>query len=487
MTIQLKDGNLWREQAYIDGQWASGKETLEVVNPATGEVLAKVPNMGAAETERAIAAAQAALPAWRGMLASERGKILRKWADLQREHLDDLCKILTAEQGKPLGQARAEIESGIGYVEWMAEEGRRVYGDLIPTHNASHRLLTMKQPVGVCAMVTPWNFPSSMITRKCGPALAAGCTVVIKPSELTPLSAFALAELAERAGIPKGVVNILTGDAKAIGAAMTKSDIVRKFSFTGSTAVGKLLMKQCADTVKKISLELGGNAPFIVFDDADLDKAVEAAIASKFRNAGQTCICANRIFVQDGIYDAFAEKFTAAVKAMSVGNALEREVDIGPMIDERGMKKVEEHLQDAVAKGGRVAAGGKRHELGHSFFQPTVVTDATRDMKCFSEETFGPFAPLFRFKDEAEVIGLANATEYGLAAYFYARDMARVFRVAEALEYGMVGVNSAAIVAPQAPFGGWKQSGMGHEGSKYGIEDYLELKLVALGGLWVCP
>ncbi len=483
--VSLKDAKLWQPNAYIDGGWAtadSGK-TIDVVNPATGEVIAKVPDMGAAETQRAIDAAAKALPAWRGMLAVERGKLLRKWAELQTQHLDDLCLILSAEQGKPLSQARAEILGGIGYVEWMAEEGRRVYGDIIPTHNNSHRLLTFKQSIGVCAMVTPWNFPSSMITRKCGPALAAGCTVVLKPSELTPLSAFALAELAARAGIPKGVINIVTGDAKSIGEAMMKSDTVRKFSFTGSTAVGKLLMKQAADTVKKISLELGGNAPFIVFDDADLDAAVDAAIASKFRNAGQTCICANRIFVQEGIYDAFAKKFTAAVAGMSVGNALEGEKDLGPLINDKAVQKVEEHLKDAVAKGGTVTTGGKRHALGQTFFEPTVVTGATRDMQCFREETFGPLAPLFKFKDEAEVIRLANDTEYGLAAYFYARDMARVWRVAEALEYGMVGVNSGAIVAPQAPFGGWKQSGIGHEGSKYGIEDYLELKLVALGGL----
>lgn len=483
--IALKDTGLWQPKAYIDGAWAqadSGK-TIDVINPAIGEVIAQVPDMGGAETQRAIDAAAKALPAWRGMLAIERSKLLRKWAELQTQHLDDLCLILSVEQGKPLSQAKAEILGGIGYVEWMAEEGRRVYGDVIPTHNTSHRLLTFKQSVGVCAMITPWNFPSSMITRKCGPALAAGCTVILKPSELTPLSAFALAELAARAGIPKGVINIVTGDAKSIGEAMMKSDVVRKFSFTGSTAVGKLLMKQAADTVKKISLELGGNAPFIVFDDADVDAAVDAAIASKFRNAGQTCICANRIFVQAGIYDVFSQKFTDAVKKMSVGNALEGEKDLGPLINDKAVQKVEEHIKDAVAKGGKITTGGNRHTLGQTFFEPTVVTGATRDMQCFSEETFGPLAPLFKFTDEAEVISLANATEYGLAAYFYARDMGRVWRVAEALEYGMVGVNSGAIVAPQAPFGGWKQSGIGHEGSKYGIEDYLELKLVALGGV----
>lgn len=482
--LQLADPKLFRSQAYIDGAWAmaDGGALIDVINPATGGVLAQVPNMGAAETERAIKAAAAALPAWRGMLAEQRGRILRKWAELQREHLDDLCKILSAEQGKPLSQAKAEIESGIGYVEWMAEEGRRVYGDVIPTHNNTHRLMTLKQAVGVCAMITPWNFPSSMITRKCGPALAAGCTVVIKPSELTPLSAFALAELAERAGIPKGVINIVVGEAKPIGEAMTKSDVVKKFSFTGSTAVGKLLMKQCADTVKKVSLELGGNAPFIVFDDADIDRAVEGAIISKYRNAGQTCVCANRIFVQAGIYDAFAEKFTAAVKKMTVGDALKGEHDIGPMINEKGVEKVEEHLKDAQSKGGKVTTGGHRHALGQTFFEPTVVTGATPEMKCFREETFGPLAPLFKFTDNQEVIEMANDTEYGLAGYFYARDVARIWRVAEALDYGMVGVNSVSIVSPQAPFGGMKQSGMGKEGSKYGIEDYLTIKLVALGG-----
>lgn len=484
-ALRLNDAGLFRTMGYINGQWASAKsgETVDVINPATGEVLAQAPHMGAADTQSAIDAARDALPSWRAMLAEDRGRLLRKWAELQTQHIDDLCRILTAEQGKSLAQAKGEILSGIGHVEWMAEEGRRVYGDVIPTHNNSHRLITLKQPVGVCAMVTPWNFPSSMITRKCAPALAAGCTVVIKPSELTPLSAFALAELAERAGIPKGVINIVTGDAKAIGTAMMQSDVVRKLSFTGSTAVGKLLMKQAADTVKKVSLELGGNAPFIVFDDADIDKAVEAALLSKFRNAGQTCICANRIFVQDSVYDTFADKFTAAVKKMTVGNGLEGNPDIGPVIDMKGLQKVEAHVKDAQDKGGVITTGGQRHALGQTFFEPTVVKNATREMQCFREETFGPVAPLFRFKDEAEVIALANDTEYGLAAYFYARDMGRVWRVAEALEYGMVGVNSASIVAAQAPFGGWKQSGMGREGSKYGISDYLEVKLLAIGGL----
>lgn len=484
-VLKLKDPSLFRQQAYVDGAWvkADSGKTIDVINPATEEVIGTAPNLGAAETKRAIEAAEKAWKEWRNMLAADRAKILKKWADLQTEHLDDLCRILTVEQGKPLAQSKAEIQSGIAYVEWMAEEGRRVYGDVIPTHNAAHRLVTYKQPIGVCAMITPWNFPSSMITRKAGPALAAGCTVVIKPSELTPFSAFALAELAERAGIPKGVLNIVTGDAQPIGKEMTESPIVRKMSFTGSTAVGKILMAQCASTVKKMSLELGGNAPFIIFDDADIDAAVQGALASKYRNAGQTCVCANRIFVQDGIYDAFAEKFSAAVKAMKVGNGLEDGVEIGPMINMKGLEKVEIQLKDAQDKGGKVTVGGKRHDLGATFFEPTVVTDATTDMQCFSEETFGPMAPLFRFKTEEEAIKLANDTEYGLAAFFYAKDSARIWRVSEALEYGMVGVNSVSIVAAQAPFGGWKHSGMGKEGSKYGIEDFLQIKLVSQGGI----
>ena len=484
-SLKLKDTKLFHQQAYINGAWvnADSGKTIDVENPATGDILGAVPNLGGAETKRAIEAAQAAGEAWRSLPAGERARILKCWAGQQMEHLDDLCRILTSEQGKPLSQARAEIESGIGYVEWMAEEGRRVYGDIIPANNKSQRMLTYKQPVGVCVMITPWNFPSSMITRKAAPALAAGCSVVIKPSEMTPFSALALAELAERAGIPKGVLNIVTGDAQPIGKEMTENPIVRKLSFTGSTAIGKLLMAQCAPTVKKLSLELGGNAPFIVFDDANLDEAVPAAIISKFRNAGQTCVCANRIFVQEGIYEKFAEKFTAAVKAMKVGSGLEAGIDQGPMINLKGLEKVEQHLQDATAKGAKLTTGGKRHALGGSFFEPTVVTGATPQMKFFREETFGPLAPLFKFKTEEEVIKLANDTEYGLAAYVFTTDIGRIWRVSEALEYGMVGVNSVSIVAPQAPFGGWKQSGMGTEGSKYGIDDYLEIKLVALGGL----
>lgn len=483
--ITLKDAKLFRQHCYINGEWSnadSGK-VVEVHNPATGDLLGTVPNMAGSDTKRAIDAAHKALDGWRSMLAADRAKILKKWADLIVENADDLGRILTTEQGKPLAQAKLEVTGGASYVEWMAEEARRVYGDLIPTHNKTHRLITMKQAVGVCAMITPWNFPSSMITRKCGPALAAGCTVVIKPSEMTPYSALALMELAERAGIPKGVINVVIGDAAPIGKEMTDSDIVRKLSFTGSTPIGKLLMAQCAATVKKISLELGGNAPFIVFDDANIDDAVTGAIMSKYRNSGQTCICANRIFVQEGIYDAFAAKFTEAVNKMKVGNGLEDGVEQGPLINIKGVEKVEDHLKDAIAKGGKVTTGGKRHSLGHSFFEPTVVTGATTDMKFFSEETFGPLAPLFKFKTDEDAIRLANDTEYGLAAYMYTNNMARIWKVSEALEYGMVGVNSMAIVAPQAPFGGWKQSGMGTEGSKYGIDDYLELKLVAMGGL----
>jgi succinate-semialdehyde dehydrogenase/glutarate-semialdehyde dehydrogenase len=484
-AMNLKDPALLRNLAYIDGGWvkADSGKVIEVTNPATGEVIGSVPNLSGAETKRAIEAAQKAFVTWRSLLATERAAVLRRWTQLQTEHLDDLCKILTVEQGKPLAQARAEILSGIGYVDWMAEECRRVYGDIIPTHNKTHRLVTMKQPVGVCAMITPWNFPSSMITRKTGPALAAGCTVVLKPSEMTPFSALALAELAERAGMPKGVLNIVTGDAAPIGKEMTESDIVRKLSFTGSTAVGKMLMAQCADTVKKVSLELGGNAPFIIFDDADMEAAVQGALASKYRNSGQTCVCANRIFVQDGIYDAFAKKFKDAVEAMKIGNGLEEGTDLGPMINMKGLEKVERHIADATQKGGTVVTGGKRHALGQTFFEPTIVTGATTEMSFFREETFGPLAPLFRFKTEEDAVALANDTEYGLAAFLYSRDMSRIWRVTEQLEYGMVGVNSVSIVSPQAPFGGWKHSGMGTEGSRYGIDDYLELKLMALGGI----
>lgn len=483
--FKLQDTALLQDHAFIDGTWtrADSSKTIDVYNPATGDKIGAIPDLGAAETRRAIDAAQKAFPLWRDMLATERAAILKKWAGLINANIDDLCRILTVEQGKPLSQAKAEILNGSSHVEWMAEEGRRIYGDIIPTHDKTHRLTVIKQPVGVCVAITPWNFPSSMITRKLAPALAAGCTVVLKPSELTPFSALALAELAKRAGMPAGVLNIVTGHAKDIGAEMTSNTLVKKLSFTGSTAVGKLLMSQCASNVKKLSLELGGNAPFIVLDDADIDEAVKGAMLSKFRNSGQTCVCANRIFVQDKIYDVFAEKFIAAVKKAKVGNGLEPDMDQGPLINDKAVEKVEAHIKDATAKGGRIATGGKRHALGHTFFEPTVVTEATKEMTCFTEETFGPFAPLFRFKTDAEAIALANATEFGLAAFVYSRDVGRVTRVSEALEYGMVGVNTTSINAPQAPFGGWKESGLGSEGSKYGIEEYLNRKLIVVGGL----
>lgn len=483
--LSLKDPALFRTQAFIGGEWVGDKAAsrLTVVNPATGLALGTVPDMGAEGAEAAIAAANAAWVGWRELTAKERSAILRKWTDLIRTHIDDLCRILTTEQGKPLAQARGEIISGADYVDWMAEEGRRVYGDVIPTQNRNYRILVLKQPIGVSAMITPWNFPSSMITRKAGAALAAGCPVVIKPAELTPFSALALAELAARAGMPRGVFNIVTGLPEPIGRAFCDSPVVRKLSFTGSTAVGKKLMAQCAGTVKKVSLELGGNAPFIVFDDADIDAAVSGAIVSKFRNSGQTCICANRIFVQDGVHDAFVEKFTRAVAKMKVGNGLDEGVELGPLINSRGLEKVEAHLADAVAQGAKVVGGGKRHALGGTFFEPTVIAGALPGMRFFAEETFGPLAPVFRFKTEAEAVRLANDTEYGLAAYFYSKDLARVWRVSEALEYGMVGINSFLLATEQAPFGGVKESGIGREGSKYGIEDYLEIKYLSIGGL----
>jgi succinate-semialdehyde dehydrogenase/glutarate-semialdehyde dehydrogenase len=488
MTVleqSLQDARLFHRQAYINGAWvdAANGKTMTVVNPANGAVLGAVPHMGRTDTKLAIEAAEAALTGWKEMLAVDRAKILKKWADLIVENVNDLALILTTEQGKPLAQAKAEILGGAGSLEWMAEEGRRVYGDIIPTHHKNMRLLTVKTPVGVCAAITPWNFPSSMITRKIAPALAAGCVVVLKPSELTPFSALALAELATRAGIPKGVFNIVIGEAKEIGAELTENPIVRKLSFTGSTAVGKLLMAQCAATVKKISLELGGNAPFIIFEDANLDEAVTGALLSKFRNSGQTCVCANRIFVHEKIYDVFAQKFTAAVAAMKVGNGLEDNIDQGPMINPQAIDKVEAHLADALAHGAKVMTGGKRHALGGNFFEPTVLCNATPAMRFYKEETFGPLAPLFKFSSEAEVLAMANDTVYGLAAYVYTHDMGRIWRLSETLEYGMIGMNNITIVAPQAPFGGVKQSGMGREGSKYGIDDYLDIKLVSLGGI----
>lgn len=483
--LGLKDEKLFRQQAYINGQWvdADSGRTVNVTNPATQEIIGTVPVCAASETRRAIEAAQAAWPSWRALVAKQRHDILMRWANLIVENIDDLSRILTIEMGKPLDQAKGEILSGVAYVEWMAQECRRIYGDIIPTYDNSARIMTVKQPVGVTAAITPWNFPSSMITRKTGAALAAGCPVVIKPSELTPYSALALAELAARAGIPAGVFNIVTGSAAPIGKEMCENPIVRKLGFTGSTPVGKMLYAQCADTVKKISLELGGNAPFIVFEDADLDKAVPRAIASKFRNSGQTCICANRIFVQEKVYDAFAEKFVAAVKKMKIGNGLEAGVDMGPLIVEKGVEKAEEHVADATKRGAKILAGGKRHALGGLFFEPTVLTDMTTEMQVFREETFSPVAPLYKFRTEEEVVRLANDTEYGLAAYFETNDMGRIWRVGEGLEYGMVSVNGAAIATAQAPFGGFKESGIGREGSKYGIDEFLEIKQISIGGI----
>src|SRR5437762_3996048 len=482
-ALPLKDPKLFREQCYIDGQWVSAdaKKTLAVIDPASGQTLGTVPDMGAAETRRAIQASERAWPAWRAKTAKERAVILRKWFDLMMASQDDLAQLLTAEQGKPLAEARGEIAYGASFIEWFAEEGKRAYGDIIPTHQADKRILVTKQPIGVCALITPWNFPNAMITRKAGPALAAGCTVVIKPAGQTPYSALALAELGERAGIPKGVLNVITGDSKAIGAELCANPIVRKLSFTGSTETGRMLMRQCADTIKKLSLELGGNAPFIVFDDADLDAAVEGALASKYRNAGQTCVCANRIYVQDDVYDTFARKLTEKVKALKVGRGTDAGVTIGPLIDEQGLKNVEEPVADAVAKGAKVVLGG--HKLQGRFFEPTLLTEMKPDMKVAREETFGPVAPLFRFKDDAEAIRLANDSEFGLCAYFYSRDVGRVWRAAEALEAGIVGINVGIISNEVAPFGGVKQSGLGREGSKYGIEEFVEIKYLCVGGI----
>ena len=482
-SLSLKDSKLFREQCYIDGQWldAESRKNVPVHNPATGAVLGSVPDMGTTETKRAIEAADRAWPAWRAKTAKERAAILRKWFDLMMAHQEDLAQVMTAEQGKPLAESRGEIAYGASFIEWFAEEGKRVYGDTIPSPWADKRIVIMKQPIGVSAMITPWNFPNAMIARKAGPALAAGCTVVIKPAEQTPFSALAMVELGERAGIPKGVLNIITGDAATIGKELCANPKVRKLSFTGSTEVGRILMRQSADTVKKLSLELGGNAPFIVFDDADLDAAVEGALASKYRNAGQTCVCANRIYVQDKVYDTFASKLTEKVKGFKVGAGNEPGVVIGPLIDEQGLKKVEAHVADALSKGGKVILGGKRHERGGLFFQPTVIADVTPAMIVSREETFGPVAPLIRFKTEDEVIGLANDSEFGLAGYFYSRDVGRIFRVAERMETGIVGANVGIISTEVAPFGGVKQSGLGREGSKYGIEEYLEVKYLLVG------
>jgi succinate-semialdehyde dehydrogenase/glutarate-semialdehyde dehydrogenase len=480
--LRLADPGLVREQNYLAGEWIDGDggRTVEVTNPATGAVLGTVPSVGAEETRRAIAAANAAWPAWRARTAKERAAILRRWFDLMLANQDDLAKIMTAEQGKPLAESKGEIAYAASFIEWFAEEGKRVYGDTIPQHQADKRIVVLREPIGVCAAITPWNFPAAMITRKVGPALAAGCPIVVKPASATPYSALALAVLAERAGVPEGVFSVVTGSAKAIGGEMTANPVVRKVSFTGSTGIGKVLLAQCAQTVKKTSMELGGNAPFIVFDDADLDAAAEGAIASKYRNAGQTCVCANRLLVQDGVYDAFAARLAERVAKLKVGNGMEAGVTTGPLIDPAAVAKVEEHIADAVARGARVVTGGKRHALGGLFFEPTILADVTPAMKVAREETFGPVAPLFRFRDEAEALRMANDTEFGLAAYFYARDLGRVWRVSEGLEYGMVGINTGLISTEVAPFGGVKESGLGREGSKYGIEDYLEVKYLCM-------
>jgi len=482
--MKLTDSNLLRTQAYIGGKWenANGGATHDVMNPATREKIGTVPDMGAAETRRAIEAAHAAFPAWAAKTAKERAILLRRWYELMMANQEDLAALMTAEQGKPLAESKGEIAYAASFLEWFAEEGKRLYGDTIPGHQADKRILVLRQPVGVVAAITPWNFPSAMITRKAGPALAAGCTFVCKPAIQTPYSALAMAELSVRAGIPPGVFNIVTGaGAGGIGTEMTSNPIVRKLTFTGSTSVGKKLMAQCSETMKKISMELGGNAPFIVFEDADLDAAVAGAIASKYRNTGQTCVCANRLLVQSSVYDAFTRKLADAVAKLRVGDGLKGVTDQGPLIDTKALAKVEEHIADAVAKGAQVASGGKRHALGGTFFQPTILTNVTPDMKVAREETFGPVAPLFRFETEAEAVRMANDTEFGLAAYFYTRDLARSWRVSEALEYGIVGLNTGIISTEVAPFGGVKESGTGREGSKYGILDYTELKYVCVG------
>jgi len=482
--MKLTDSKLLRMQAYIGGKWenASGGGTQDVNNPATNEKIGTVPDMGAAETRRAIAAAKEAFPAWAAKTAKERAVILRRWYELIVANQEDLAVLMTAEQGKPLAESKGEISYAASFIEWFAEEGKRVYGDTIPGHQADKRILVLRQPVGVVAAITPWNFPTAMITRKAGPALAAGCTFVCKPAIQTPYSALAMAELAERAGIPAGVFNIVTGaGAAGIGGEMTSNPDVRKLTFTGSTGVGKKLMAQCSDTMKKVSLELGGNAPFIVFEDADLDAAVAGAMASKYRNTGQTCVCANRLLVQSGVYEAFTKKLVEAVSKLRVGDGLKGVTEQGPLIDAKALAKVEEHIADAVSKGAHIASGGKRHALGGTFFQPTIITNVTPEMKVAKEETFGPVAPLFRFETEAEAVRMANDTEFGLAAYFYTRDLARSWRVSEALEYGIVGLNTGLISTEVAPFGGVKESGMGREGSKYGILDYTELKYVCVG------
>jgi len=483
--MELENPSLFRQQCYVDGAWADADSgaTSAVTNPADGSALGTVPNMGAGETRRAIEAANAAWPGWRERTAKERSQILRRWFDLIMENQEDLARLMTAEQGKPLTESRSEVVYGASFVEWFAEEAKRVYGDTIPPHQSDKRLVVIKQPIGVVASITPWNFPIAMITRKCAPALAAGCTVVAKPASATPFSALALAELAERAGIPGGVFNVVTGSSKEIGGELTSNPIVRKLTFTGSTEIGKVLMKECAGTVKKVSLELGGNAPFIVFDDADLDAAVEGAIASKYRNTGQTCVCANRFLVQDGVYDDFADRLCKAVADLKVANGMEDGAQQGPLIDMAAVEKVEEHIADATAKGARAIVGGHRHSLGGTFFEPTVLVDVTPEMLVSREETFGPVAPLFRFGTDEQAVAMGNDTEFGLAAYFYSRDIGRIWRAAEGLEYGIVGINTGIISTEVAPFGGVKESGIGREGSKYGIDDFVEIKYLCMGGI----
>jgi len=480
----LADRRLFREACYLDGAWVSaGVGSIEVDNPATGDRIGAVPKLGAAETRDAIQAARRALPRWQSTTAKERAAAMRRWFDLMMANQEDLARLMTIEQGKPLVESRGEVAYAAGFVEWFGEEAKRVYGDTIPPHQADKRLVVLKQPIGVVGCITPWNFPLAMVTRKTAPAIASGCTVVLKPASQTPFSALALAELASRAGLPKGVFNVVTGSATEIGAELTSNPTIRKLSFTGSTSTGKLLMAQCADTVKKLSLELGGNAPFIVFDDADIDAAVDGAIASKYRNSGQTCVCANRLLVQEDIYDTFARKLAEAVGKLRVGPGLDPDVTQGPLIDDRAMAKVEHHVRDATSKGARVLVGGHRHRLGGRFFEPTVLTDVTTGMVLAREETFGPVAPLFRFASDKEAVAIANDTEFGLAAYFYGRDITRIWRAAEALEYGIVGINTGLISTEVAPFGGMKESGIGREGSKYGIEEFVEIKYLCFGGI----
>ena len=480
LKSMLKDPDLLATQAYMAGEWVDGEKTFDVTNPARGDVVARVADVDRAATAKAIAASDAAQKDWAAKTAKERANILRRWYELMVEHADDLAVILTAEQGKPLAEAKGEVLYGASFIEWFAEEAKRIYGETIPGHQPDKRLMVIRQPIGVCAAITPWNFPNAMITRKVGPALAAGCAVLVRPASLTPLSALALGVLADRAGLPKGVLSIVPStDSRGIGQEFCENPLVRKLTFTGSTEVGRILLRQAADQVMKCSMELGGNAPFIVFDDADLDAAVEGAIACKFRNNGQTCVCANRIYVQDGVYDAFAEKLAARLKSMKIGDGLDG-ADLGPLINTDAVEKVKEHIEDATAKGGVVFYGGQAHELGGLFFEPTIVTGATQDMAVATDETFGPLAPLFRFKDEDEVIAMANDTIFGLASYFYAKDLSRVYKVAEALEYGIVGVNTGIISTEVAPFGGVKQSGLGREGSQHGIEDYLEMKYICM-------